>query len=73
MGRMLYANKTLLKSLKYQLHEIAGKTVHLIMPREIAKVHDVFWNRFKHQGVPSVLEQTRYLFVKGKEGYVKPF
>jgi hypothetical protein len=30
------------------------------MPSEIAGVHDIFWNRFKEVGIPTVIEQEVY-------------
>lgn len=52
----MYANKILLRHLGYQKEEVFQQTVHLLMPREIALVHDKFWNRFKDTGIPSILE-----------------
>lgn len=47
----------MLKSLGYQAKEVLNRTVHFLMPLEIAIAHDKFWNRFKDSGIPSVLEQ----------------
>ena len=49
------------------------QTVHLLMPHEIAVVHDKFWNRFKDTGIPSILEKQRILFIKDRNGYAYPF
>lgn len=43
------------------------------MPDDIAESHNKFWTRFSEVGVPKVLEQTKFLFVKNKEGYVYPY
>ena len=73
MGKILYGNKVLLKYLDYKKDDVSGKTVKLLMPLDIATVHDVFWNRFKETGVPNILERERFLFVKDKQGCVFPF
>lgn len=57
MGKILYCNKIVLKTLMYCANDVIGKTVHVLMPRQIAQVHDRFWNRFKVLGIPSVLEK----------------
>lgn len=43
------------------------------MPELISQVHNKFWNRFSEVGIPKVLEQVRFLFVKDKEGFVSPY
>eukprot|EP00347_Sterkiella_histriomuscorum_P007366 403349219 len=73
MGKLLYANKILLRHLGFKAEEVVNQTVHLLMPREIALVHDKFWNRFKETGIASILEQERLLCIKDKNGYVYPF
>ncbi|CDW79028.1 pas domain s-box family protein [Stylonychia lemnae] len=73
MGRLLYANKILLRHLGYKQEQVLQQTVHLLMPREIALVHDKFWNRFRDTGIPSILEQQRILFIKDRNGYAHPF
>ena len=43
------------------------------MPRELAMVHDRFWNQFKETGIAKILESERIVFVKDKNGQVHPF
>lgn len=44
----------------------------MFMPDSIAEVHNVFWNHFGDAGIPKVLENTRFMFIKDKEGYIIP-
>ena len=72
-GKVLFANKIVVKQLGYQDGEINGKLIHSLMPSKVAEVHNIFWNSFAQVGVPKVLDSLRYLFVKDAKGYVTPF
>ena len=43
------------------------------MPSSISEVHNLFWTAFSQMGIPKVLDQLRFLFVKDSKGYVAPF
>lgn len=55
-GKILFGNKILLKALGYSASEVLGKTVHALQPREIARVHDTFFFRFRDTGNTCVLD-----------------
>ena len=43
------------------------------MPGYIADVHNKFWTNFSQVGIPKVLDQVRFLFVKDSQGYISPY
>lgn len=45
-GRIIFGNKKILQILGFQAEHIIGKTVHNIMPKIIAEVHNQFWRGF---------------------------
>jgi hypothetical protein len=61
------------KSLGYLAEEMVGQRIHMLMPGTVAEAHNSFWNKFAEVGVPKVLENSRFLFVKDKEGFVSPY
>jgi len=69
----MFVNKTLVKLLGYKNEDFIDKKVHVLMPEKISEVHNKFWSLFAEQGVPKVLEQTRFLYVKDKAGYIYPY
>ena len=72
-GKILFANKIIVRLLGYQDNEIQGKLIHSLMPTQVAEVHNIFWTSFAQVGVPKVLDSLRHLFVKDADGYVTPF
>ena len=72
-GKMVFANKIVLKLLGYRAEDVRGKLVHQLMPTSIAEVHNLFWTSFAQVGIPKVLDSLRYLFVKDSKGYITPF
>lgn len=72
-GRILFTNKKFLSLLGgYQASELANRTVHHIMPRAVADMHNHFWRGFASIGEPKVLDNVRFLYVKDKQGYITP-
>lgn len=55
-GKMIFGNKQVLKALGYQAEDVLNHTVHKIMPKRIADVHNQFWRGFANAGEPKVLD-----------------
>ncbi len=72
MGQIRYGNRILCLVTGYNEEELKGCTVHAIMPSLVALYHNSFWNSFASSGIPKVLNNVRYLFVKHKNGHVFP-
>ena len=45
-GKILFANKIIVRLLGYQDNEIQGKLIHSLMPTQVAEVHNIFWTSF---------------------------
>eukprot|EP00347_Sterkiella_histriomuscorum_P021489 403333800 len=72
-GKILFTNKTILKLLNYKPEDVEDKKIHILMPSQIAEIHNKLWSRFAEVGVSKILDQTRYLYVKDKQGYIYPY
>lgn len=72
-GKIVFANKTLAKLLGYRNEDFIDQKIHMFMPEKISEIHNKFWTSFAEVGLPKVLEQIRYLYVKDKNGFVYPF
>ncbi|TNV87532.1 hypothetical protein FGO68_gene3995 [Halteria grandinella] len=73
-GKVIFGNKYIIQALGYKsVKELASMTIHRIMPRCVAEVHNLFWKGFQSVGEPKVLDKLRYLFVKDAENCITPF
>jgi hypothetical protein len=55
-GKIVFANKIISKALGYTTEDIQSKMIHMLMPSNVAEVHNMFWTSFANVGVPKVLD-----------------
>jgi PAS domain S-box-containing protein len=71
-GIILEANKAVLPVLGYQVHELVGKNISVIVPEPHKQGHDGYLHRYLKEGIPRVIGFTRQLEAVKKSGEVIP-
>jgi len=71
VGNIIHANDEIEGILGYKRRDVIGKNISLIMPRPIAKVHDLFIHRYFETAKPTVIDIKRQLFGRNIEGYLR--
>lgn len=71
VGNIIHANDEVETILGYKRREVIGRNIAFIMPRPIARVHDLFIHRYFETAKPTVIDIQRELFGRNKDGYLK--
>jgi PAS domain S-box-containing protein len=56
VGTIIHTNDEIEYVLGYKRREVIGKNISLIMPRPIARVHDLFIHRYFETAKPTVID-----------------
>lgn len=56
VGTIIHTNDEIEQILGFKRKDIIGKNISLIMPRPIAKVHDLFIHRYFETAKPTVID-----------------
>jgi len=72
VGIILNANTEVTRILKYQVNDLLGENISMVMPQILADIHDELMKNYFETSKPSSMNREMLVFPMMKSGYILP-
>jgi len=72
LGIILNANTEVTRILKYQVHDLLGENINMVMPQILAEVHDDLMRNYFETSKATMMGREMLVFPMTKSGYILP-